>query len=326
MTVDPTPFLATVVTASAALVAIIGGLLVAKFVGLDTDQRATRKILTGARERLELARDRAQAAWQAILRWDAERFFDTPKVVEEVVDKGMVSPAELMRIADWRHEPDELAPFATEVAEDADRAREAITPRIRSDDVFWSDFRRRCTDLPEIRWPRVWEHVYDGIAREWYAAGDARRRAAPPKSPMERQLEILNDWPTREQQQRALTAKLAVIEPSADYVAVAACRSDDLRANHERAQQQVVDLEAELRRLEQEHAEIVRPDARLWWGVGILIVFTILGVVVPLGGMATGPRDLAPVRWVLYPFIGSLMFLIGYIVLYLIQLTRNRRD
>ena len=33
--------------------------------------------------------------------------------------------------------------------------------------------------------------------------------------------------------------------------------------NHVRAQQQAEDLEAELLRLEQEHAEIVRPDARL---------------------------------------------------------------
>ena len=246
------------------------------------------------------------------------------------MDRGTVSAAELMRIVGWRHEPDELAPFATEVTEEADRAREAITPRIRSDDVFWSDFRRRCTDLPEIRWPRVWAHVYDGIARERdaaeKAAADARRRAAPPKSPMERELEILNDWPRREQQQRALMTKLAVIEPPADYVAIAARRSDDLLANHERAQQQVVDLEAELRRLEQEHADIVQPDARLWFGVGILIVFTILGVVVPLGVMATGPRNLSPVRWVLYLFIGSLALLIGYIVVYLVQLTRNKQD
>jgi hypothetical protein len=67
--IDPSPFLTTVVTTSAALVAIIGGLLVAKFVGLDSDQRTSRKILTAARERLELARRRAQKAWHDILRW-----------------------------------------------------------------------------------------------------------------------------------------------------------------------------------------------------------------------------------------------------------------
>jgi hypothetical protein len=81
-----------------------------------------------------------------------------------------------------------------------------------------------------------------------------------------------------------------------------------------------------LRRVEQEHVEIARPDARLWWGAGILIVFTILGVVVPLVVMATGPRDLAPVRWVLYPFLGSLAALIAYIVVYLVQLTQSKPD
>lgn len=45
VTIDPTPFLSTIVATSAALVTIIGGLLVAKFVGLDADQRTTRKVL-----------------------------------------------------------------------------------------------------------------------------------------------------------------------------------------------------------------------------------------------------------------------------------------
>jgi len=331
VTIDPAPFLSTIITASAALVAIIGGLLVARFISLDSDQRASRKILTGARERLELARHRVQATWGGILRWDADGFFNTPEVVEAVLDKGVVSPTELMWIASWPYEPDELAPFVTEVAGEAGRAREAITPRIRSDDVFWSDFRRRCRNLPEIRWPGVWEHVYDGIARERAAAeeaaAEARRRAAPPKSPIERQLDLINEWPERERQERALLAGMAVREPQTDHGVIAARRADDLRANHARAQQQVEDLEAELRRLEQEHAEIVRPDGRLWWGIAILIVFMVLGVVIPLLVMATGPRDLAPVRWVFYPFIGSLALLIAYIVVYLVQLTRaDRRE
>ena len=68
------------------------------------------------------------------------------------------------------------------------------------------------------------------------------------------------------------------------------------------------------------------PDGRLWWGIGILIVFTLLGVVIPLGVMTAGPHDLAQVRWVFYPFIVSLLALIGYIVVYLVQLTRSKRD
>lgn len=61
-------------------------------------------------------------------------------------------------------------------------------------------------------------------------------------------------------------------------------------------------------------------------GIGILIVFTILGVVIPLGVMITGPHDLAQVRWVFYPFIVSLLVLIGYIVVYLAQRNWGKSD
>jgi len=96
----------------------------------------------------------------------------------------------------------------------------------------------------------------------------------------------------REQQERDWGEGGGEIAPS-DYGAIRARRLDELLADHVRAKQQAEDLEAELLRLEQEHATIVRPDVRLWWGIGILIVFTILGVVIPLGVMITGPHDLA---------------------------------
>jgi hypothetical protein len=328
MTIDPTAFLSAIVTVGATLAAIIGGLLVAKFVGLDADQRASRKILADARDRLDRARQRAQAAWRAILRWDAGSFFGTPQVVEVVVDQGVVSASELMRMADWRHDLDELAPFVVEVVEEVGAAREAIGSRFGSGDVFWSDFRRRHPDLPEIRWPSVWANVYYSVARERdaaeAAAAEARRRAGPPKSTLERSLDFMNGTMNRGQQQGAYIATFAPPRDQTDYGAIEARRADELRASHARAQQQVEDLEAELDRLEKEHAEIARPDARLWAAAVILVILTIVGIVIPLGVMATGPRDLAQVRWVLYPFLGSLALLIGYIVWYLAKLTQTK--
>ena len=318
---DPAPFLSTIVATSAALVAIIGGLLVARFVGLDSDQRGSRKVLADAAERLEVARGRARSSWRNVLRWDAGDFFRTRAIVKAVVDDGVVSPDELMQMASWSHAPDELAPFAAEVAEEAKRARETLTGRISNPDLFWEDYRRRRPDLPEIRWPRVWEHVYDSIVKQLAEAEEARRKAAPPKSPFE---SLAAGLDTRHLvSARTLGAAAA---PSTDYRATEARRHDELIASHERAAQHVEDYEAELVRLRQEHAEIVRPDARLWWGIVILIIFTVLGVVLPLWVMTTGPRDLAAVRWVFYPFIGSLAALIGYIVVYLVQLTWNRHD
>jgi hypothetical protein len=319
VTIDPTPFLSAIATVAVALVAIIGGLLVARFVSLDSEQRASRKVLADARERLRLAEGRVQTAWGKILRWDADGFFSAPEVIEAVVDKGIMSPAELMRMANWSHGPDELAPFVTEVAGEVDRAREAISSRIRSSDVFWSDFRRRHRDLPKTRWPRVWEHVYDSMVQE-VARAEARRKEIAKRSmtSFERMTAQLTAGPR---------PSLGYLPgPITDRRATEDRRHDELLAGYARANQQVEDYEAELGRLRLQHAEIVRPDVRLWWGVGILIIVTILGVVVPLLVMATGPRDLAAVRWVLYPFVGSLAVLIGYIVVYLVQLTRNKPD
>jgi len=307
--IDPAPFLSTIITTSAALVAIIGGLLVARFVSLDSDQRGSRKVLADAADRLTVARDRARSAWQDVLRWEAGEFFGSRSVAKAVVNEGVTSADELMRVATWRY-----TPFAAEVAGEVSRAREGLSGRIGNPDIRWPDFRRTHPDLPEIRWPRVWEIVYDGMAMKLAEEEEARRRAEAGSFKSIATAFALPPFPGR------------ATGPFTDSGAIAARRHDELLANHARAKQQVEDYEAEFGRLRLEHAEIVRPDARLWWGITILIVFTALGVVVPLLVMATGPHDLAVVRWVFYPFIGSLAALIGYIVVYLVQLTRSKSD
>jgi len=59
VTPDPALFLSTIILASGALVAIIGGLLAARFVGLDADQQTNRRVLIAADGRLASARRRA---------------------------------------------------------------------------------------------------------------------------------------------------------------------------------------------------------------------------------------------------------------------------
>jgi hypothetical protein len=70
----------------------------------------------------------------------------------------------------------------------------------------------------------------------------------------------------------------------------------------------------------------VRPDARLWWGVGIVVVFAAAGVAMPLWMMAQGPKDLSSVRWLFWVFAAALAALLAYIVVYLVQLTRHRQS
>jgi len=111
---------------------------------------------------------------------------------------------------------------------------------------------------------------------------------------------------------------------STDARGTAARRRDGLVTAHQVAQQQVQDYEAESRRLQEAHAEIVRPDARLWWGVGIVVLFAAAGVALPLWIMAQGPKDLASVRWLFWVFACALAALLAYIVVYLADLTRAK--
>jgi len=89
---DPAPFLSTIILASAGLVAIIGGLLVARFVSLDSDQRGSRKITSEARDRLDSARQRSKAARTSRLDWHAGFFFRG--AVLNVVSQGISDPTE----------------------------------------------------------------------------------------------------------------------------------------------------------------------------------------------------------------------------------------
>ena len=244
-------------------------------------------------------------------------FFRSRTVVTAVIDKGVTSADGLMQLANWPYAPAELAPFAAEVVGEAARACEWLAGRIVRTCVDWSVYQRTHPELPGIRWPRVWEHVYDSIMKKLAAEEEARRKAEAAASPF-RGLAGLLDGPW--------LTNARMTGPFIDTSTTEARRKDEVLAGYARAKQQVEDYESELSRLQLEHAEVIRPDARLWWGIGILITFTILGVALPLGVMVTGPRDLAQVRWVLYPFITSLVGLIGYIVLYLIQLTRTKAD
>ena len=95
--VDPAPFLSTVILASAALVAIVGGLLVARFVGLDSDQLTSRKLIADAEDRLAVARRRADAAQRDLIRWEAWDFLGED--VAKAIATGQTDVRELRKLA-----------------------------------------------------------------------------------------------------------------------------------------------------------------------------------------------------------------------------------
>lgn len=324
--IDPAPFLSTVILASAALVAIVGGLLVARFVTLDSDEQSSRRVIADAEGRLSMARRRSEGARRSLFVWIADNFIGE-RDVRDAIGEGVVDLAELRQLAECDLSDGELGQVVAEVADEFARAREVLAstgwaPLIEESEYDWTKFRSAASDLPELRWPAVWRDVFEEIAARQAEDDAARRRVE--REALRRRFPVAAAMMNTPDFTRFTLPGTIAIQARSDLGAISARRYDELLAADERAWQRVEDYEDELRRLREAHTEIVRPDARLWWGMAIVVAFAIVGVALPAWLMVYGPPDLSRVRWVLYPFTGGLAALLVYIVLYLVQLTRRR--
>jgi hypothetical protein len=327
---DPAPFLSTIALASAGLVAIVGGLLVARFVSLDSDQRRSREVMDEASERLDAARRQAEATHSTHVDWQAGFFFRGR--VLQAISEGILDPAVLIRLGGhWPFTELELRPYAEEVAEEFARACAVLSARGPAIDQFggrdaWDDFRGATPDLPEVRWDPVWEYAFDAFKRERFEREAAERRERERERPQRTAYDPsgllsqgFGDLAEMMSRPQYFPARLPA-RPQTDYEATWERQKDDLRTADEHASQQVAEREAEFARLQRDHAEIAQPDARLWWGVSILTVYAIVGVGIPMWELSRGPADLGQVRWIFYPFAGGLAVLIIYIIVYLAKL------
>jgi hypothetical protein len=364
--VDPAPFLSTVILASAALVAIVGGLLVARFVGLDSDQQTSRKLLADAEDRLAIATKRAASARQDLIRWHVEDFLDHDDVAMALA-AGEADIGELRKLASTRLSDDELRDVVGQAAVDVAvfqgwLSQDLVLDRVRAAGYAWRAFRRDSDDVPNLRYRRLTRYVFEQVAqalarddaerqrleqericveKERRRAEQAKRQAADGGGLLGLRelgsgLQIVEQVPRLGQRQHQMAASiftppnpsylsaLAVRPPNA--AVIEANRYDDLVAADVRAAQRVEDLSEELRRLRQQHADVIRPDARLWWAVVILVAYAAAGVAVPLWVMSQGPVSLSAVRWTFWPFGAGMVVLLGYIAMYLFGLTRRRRQ
>lgn len=347
---DPTPYLSTMTGTSAALVSIVGGLLVARFVGLDSEQQGAQKLMDDAEERLRIARRRAEEAKSDVMRWDADGFLRNLKVLQ-AIKGGTTEIAQLRELADSSLGDAELAPFVAEVAGEFQAARNyftthplTVTEELNDAVGNWYQARGSLPDLPKIRWDGPWELVFDETVLQAAeaAAREARRREAEAerrrKAEAKQEEGLLGSLagitgvfsqmqsPTW-QPHRTSLAELMAIPPtsSTDWQAIRARRYDDLVTNRERASQRVEDLEAELARLRLDHKRVVRPDGRLVWGLVVLAVFTLVGVVTPLWVMSHGPQNItAHIRLLFWAFSAALAVLFGYMVVYLATLLNRK--
>jgi hypothetical protein len=362
--VDPAPFLSTVILASAALVAIVGGLLVARFVGLDSDQQTSRKLLGDAEDRLTIATKRATLAREDLARWHAEDFLDENDVAEALAT-GQSDVSELRKLASTRLSDNELrGVVALAVADVASfrgwLSQDPVLDRIRAAGYEWRTFRRASDDMPALACAQLAQPVFENLAgrlaehdaeqerieQERRRAEEERRRAEAAEKQARHGSSLLglaglgsgfriaDRYARLGQLQQLATSTFkppdygqisGLVGRPPNAALIEANRYDDLVAADVRARQRVEDLREELRRLRQQHADVIRPDARLWWAVVILVAYAIAGVAVPLWVMSKGPVNLQAVRWTFWPFAAGMVVLLGYIAVYLFGLTRRRR-
>jgi hypothetical protein len=327
---DPTPFLSTITGASAGLVAIIGGLLVNRFVGIDSEQQGAQALLDQAEERLRIAGARAKEARQAWEAFEVAEFLDEPDVLQRIrvgVREAAELDPELLETTPLTL--DQLRPHVQDAAEEFAEARELLDGMLKpAADLSPREWRTRVwesvrvgvkEELPIPRRPSVWEAAFDAVIearaqeRERQDAAKlpyggvtlgslADRILIPPISSVTSTL-ISNREVQRVEQQRAR-----------------------LTTEKERTEQHLEDAEVEAGRLRERRDAIVRPDAQLWIGIGVLLYPTIVGIVFPVLTMVGGPTAFTGwIRTLGVLFVTALVWLLGYMVYLATRLSRGRR-
>lgn len=299
---DPAPFLSTIATASSALVAIVGGLLVARFVTLSSEQEGAQRVLADAEARLDVMKMRAEEAYRKRLRFDLGYFFS--KAVMVAVSNGVLDAAGLREVGGYSGLTDtETERHAMVIDEELARAeaacRELLPSEGGSQPADWDDFRREHPEL-QIEIEDAWEIQFVKLTMP---------RSAPRRST----LGIGSGLPM-----------VATMPQSATIRLQRGMRRDALKAQEERAQQQLEDLEGEVARLRQAREAIVRPKG-LALGLSTLIFFTLVGVVVPLFIMSRAPRNLSGTMGiaVFVAFMAGLVTLLGYMTVLARRLQTN---
>jgi hypothetical protein len=307
---DPTPFLSTIAATSAAMVAIVGGLLVARFVTIASEQEGTEQLLNNAQARLESARRRERTVRDRLHNWDVNDFFKF-KMVRAVCD-GEQDIQELRDIGGYTPLTDkELTDVVKKIMDEFEVAQRTLRELLSDNPVDgnaleWEDFKRSNPSLPATSWDEIWQIAFDNLL--------SQERIRHPTHPLAAGF--------------GLAVPPIYIPERPEYVALDIQRRDALRANIERATQQVEDIEDELARLQRARDALVRPKG-LGWGLVVLGFFTLVGVIVPIWLMSRGPKRLTAhlgevVFWL---FLAGLLALLGYMSVLALRLSgwRQRR-
>lgn len=287
---DPGLLLSTVATASAALVAIVGGLLVSRVVSLATERSGLLHRRDDLRSQLEGALARGAQLEQRRLEWDADEVL-WPYYEELADPRAEVPPLEVMIRAQEVDRPvAEIQPFLEQTVTDMAEAREMLSRLFEEGrpDASFDEWVTAGLPVPAGK-RRIYETVYEQLLEEH------------PKPPTRHGFDIsmLTDPP------RMNVGDLPTVISTQDM---------NLSRDLDEARHQVATLKAQVEQADLALARVSSPKG-VTGGAWVLGYFGTVGTLYPLGIMVA-MSDVP--QWTLWTvvalFASGLGLLLGYVI------------
>lgn len=320
--IDPSWLLAAVMQSTAALVAIVGGLVVSRLLSLAAERSTLERQIAMLNGRMNQASREAERLRSEMVAADAAKAIDDWLDALLKSGKPDLPNEELLEVRNpggWLVE--DYEPHITALKREFRSVVEEII-RLHNEDRFTdledTDLPADCDDLRQfgVDVPSEPEHkdIWDTVLTEWRNGEIAERRKSRPRNP----LGGVFDMPHYD---------LSAITLPDDVRRSAALhrRNEDEREYLARvAEADALDSEIEVLRASLVEATDPR---RLWQGFAILVVFALLGIVYPMTLMAVGDQGTAAQsRWlVVAAFSIGLAGLFWYIALFVRDLRRRRQ-
>lgn len=269
---DPNPLLSTTATATAALVAIVGGLLVSRVINLASERSGLEQRLADLRARLSAAQVRSDAFEDRLLRWDVrETLWEGRK---QLAKGGALDIEAMIDEAGVERTVDELRPFVDEEAARYRVIREHLAPAFADGrpGVTLDDWREENVIEVDREDETAYELVWDALEEE----NPKPRRTGDPFG-----MDYSALFPT-DPNWRTVHA----IRNTAEVTEHATLRRDADEARH-----QVDALNIQIEQTELAVARVARPEG-VTGGLWVLGYMTVTGVLIPLGLMASGVESM----------------------------------
>lgn len=302
------------------MVAIVGGLLVSRFVSIDTTQQVAKQRFDSIQVGLKAADEkllqfRREATWQR-----AQTLLLNKKFLTGLLQADDIKLSHLRTFSGAGPlSDDQLEEVASRVQPQLHEAA-ATLPRLMSQQApgdwgrlpEWHEFRNSHAGLASIQLPWAWGHVYDAFVAlgEPLPRNPKPSRLLGPQSPLmdaitSGGLDIASDWVRQQGAARTDAAERDTVQQE--------LYRDGLDRQYQQAYQDFLDASAD--------------DRLLRFGLIVLIYYTLAGVVYPIYLLRGNPQSFtATVNFAFWLFCTGLGALLVYTIWLAWRLSNAKRS